>query len=186
MKIPPKTVFWCQIIASIWACFVQVATMNWTLGAIENVCTPYVPHHPSSNPILTSPVDNPLTSPAPTARHSSHQASSGVRPHSLVPHQTSKTNKSRCHRPTTHVRQRQHLPRHTVLLDPRRLFTSTLLRPRALLPALAAENAERACDVGGDGMAASVCSSSLRQLLFLISPLSTLPLAAPSHDSNIN
>jgi len=39
MKVPPKTVFWCQIVASIWACFVQIAVMNWTLGAIDGVCT---------------------------------------------------------------------------------------------------------------------------------------------------
>ncbi|TVY20586.1 Sexual differentiation process protein isp4 [Lachnellula arida] len=39
MKIPPKTVFSCQIVASIWACFVQVAVMNWALGAIDGICT---------------------------------------------------------------------------------------------------------------------------------------------------
>ncbi|KAF2502770.1 small oligopeptide transporter [Lophium mytilinum] len=40
MKVPPRITFWCQIVASIWACFVQVAVMNWTLGAIDGVCTP--------------------------------------------------------------------------------------------------------------------------------------------------
>ncbi|TVY81115.1 Sexual differentiation process protein isp4 [Lachnellula suecica] len=39
MKIPPKTVFTCQIVASIWACFVQVAVMNWALGSIPEICT---------------------------------------------------------------------------------------------------------------------------------------------------
>lgn len=39
MKIPPKTVFSCQIVASIWAVFVQIAVMNWTLANIDNVCT---------------------------------------------------------------------------------------------------------------------------------------------------
>ncbi|TLD38096.1 small oligopeptide transporter [Venturia nashicola] len=39
MKVPPKTVFSCQIVASIWAVFVQIAVMNWTLGNIDNVCT---------------------------------------------------------------------------------------------------------------------------------------------------
>lgn len=39
MKVPPITVFACQVVASIWACFVQVATMNWALGAIDGVCT---------------------------------------------------------------------------------------------------------------------------------------------------
>jgi hypothetical protein len=41
MKIPPRTVFSCQIAASIWAVFVQIAVMNWTLGALDNVCTEY-------------------------------------------------------------------------------------------------------------------------------------------------
>lgn len=38
MKIPPKTTFWCQVVATIWAVFVQIAVMNWTLGNIPNVC----------------------------------------------------------------------------------------------------------------------------------------------------
>lgn len=38
MKIAPKITFWCQIIPSIWAVFVQIAVMNWTLGNIDNVC----------------------------------------------------------------------------------------------------------------------------------------------------
>ncbi|RDW91085.1 hypothetical protein BP5796_02250 [Coleophoma crateriformis] len=39
MKVPPKTVFFCQIVATIWASFVQIAVMNWTLGNIKDVCT---------------------------------------------------------------------------------------------------------------------------------------------------
>ncbi|KAJ5108826.1 hypothetical protein N7456_005501 [Penicillium angulare] len=38
MKIPPRVTFMCQVVASIWACFVQIAVMNWTLGNIDNVC----------------------------------------------------------------------------------------------------------------------------------------------------
>lgn len=38
MKIPPKITFWCQVIPTIWAVFVQIAVMNWTLGNIPNVC----------------------------------------------------------------------------------------------------------------------------------------------------
>ncbi|TQW00245.1 small oligopeptide transporter, OPT family [Cordyceps javanica] len=38
MKIPPKVTFWCQVIPTIWAVFVQIAVMNWTLGNIENAC----------------------------------------------------------------------------------------------------------------------------------------------------
>jgi hypothetical protein len=39
MKVPPRTVFTCQVVASIWACFVQIAVMNWALGAIDGICT---------------------------------------------------------------------------------------------------------------------------------------------------
>lgn len=39
MKIPPKVVFFCQIVPTIWASIVQIAVMNWTLGAIDGVCT---------------------------------------------------------------------------------------------------------------------------------------------------
>ncbi|KMP05660.1 oligopeptide transporter 4 [Coccidioides immitis RMSCC 2394] len=45
MKVPPKTTFTCQVGATIWAVFVQIAVMNWTLGNIENVCTPDQPAH---------------------------------------------------------------------------------------------------------------------------------------------
>lgn len=38
MKIPPRITFMCQVVATVWACFVQIAVMNWTLGNIENVC----------------------------------------------------------------------------------------------------------------------------------------------------
>ncbi|KAF1951242.1 OPT family small oligopeptide transporter [Byssothecium circinans] len=38
MKIPPKTAFMAQVVAAIWASFVQIAVMNWTLGNIPNVC----------------------------------------------------------------------------------------------------------------------------------------------------
>ncbi|KAL3424561.1 OPT family small oligopeptide transporter [Phlyctema vagabunda] len=38
-KIPPRVTFMCQTVATIWAVFVQIAVMNWTLGNIEDVCT---------------------------------------------------------------------------------------------------------------------------------------------------
>jgi OPT family small oligopeptide transporter len=38
MKIPPRITFWCQVVATIWAVFVQIAVMNWALGTIENCC----------------------------------------------------------------------------------------------------------------------------------------------------
>ncbi|THC93217.1 hypothetical protein EYZ11_007299 [Aspergillus tanneri] len=42
MKVPPRVVFTCQVAATIWAAFVQIAVMNWTLGNIDQVCMPIV------------------------------------------------------------------------------------------------------------------------------------------------
>lgn len=39
MKIPPRTLFWGQCICTVWTSIVQVATMQWTLGSITDVCT---------------------------------------------------------------------------------------------------------------------------------------------------
>lgn len=40
MKIPPRTMFVGQTIATLWACIVQVAVLEWGLGgAIKDVCT---------------------------------------------------------------------------------------------------------------------------------------------------
>lgn len=38
MKVPPKTMFMSQTVATIWSSIVQIAVMNWALGAISNVC----------------------------------------------------------------------------------------------------------------------------------------------------
>ncbi|KAL1859528.1 hypothetical protein VTK73DRAFT_7572 [Phialemonium thermophilum] len=38
MKVPPRILFWSQLIASIWSAIVQIAVMNWALGAIPDVC----------------------------------------------------------------------------------------------------------------------------------------------------
>ncbi|KAL3965293.1 hypothetical protein ACCO45_002297 [Purpureocillium lilacinum] len=38
MKVPPRVTFICQVVATIWAVFVQIAVMNWTLGNIDGVC----------------------------------------------------------------------------------------------------------------------------------------------------
>ncbi|KAF1947905.1 OPT family small oligopeptide transporter [Clathrospora elynae] len=38
MKIPPRTAFTAQVVATIWGSFVQIAVMNWTLGNIPDVC----------------------------------------------------------------------------------------------------------------------------------------------------
>ncbi|OAA63871.1 small oligopeptide transporter, OPT family [Cordyceps fumosorosea ARSEF 2679] len=45
MKIPPKVTFWCQVIPTIWAVFVQIAVMNWTLGNIEDACQVHQKDH---------------------------------------------------------------------------------------------------------------------------------------------
>ncbi|KAI2633350.1 OPT family small oligopeptide transporter [Xylaria nigripes] len=38
MKIPPRITFWCQVVPTIWASFVQISVMNWALGNISDVC----------------------------------------------------------------------------------------------------------------------------------------------------
>lgn len=38
MKIPPRVTFSAQIVACLWSSLVQIATMNWALGAIKDVC----------------------------------------------------------------------------------------------------------------------------------------------------
>ncbi|KAH8662219.1 OPT oligopeptide transporter protein-domain-containing protein [Xylariales sp. PMI_506] len=39
MKVPPRAMFWSQLIASIWSAIVQIAVMNWALGTIPGICT---------------------------------------------------------------------------------------------------------------------------------------------------
>ena len=39
MKIPPRITFSCQVAATLWAVFVEIAVMNWTLGFIPGVCS---------------------------------------------------------------------------------------------------------------------------------------------------
>ncbi|PHH69389.1 hypothetical protein CDD80_6780 [Ophiocordyceps camponoti-rufipedis] len=45
MKVPPRITFWCQVVATVWAVFVQVAVMNWTLGHVNGVCENMQPDH---------------------------------------------------------------------------------------------------------------------------------------------
>ncbi|KND95134.1 Sexual differentiation process protein isp4 [Tolypocladium ophioglossoides CBS 100239] len=40
MKIPPRTMFWSQVVATTFSCFVQIAVLNLALENIENVCDP--------------------------------------------------------------------------------------------------------------------------------------------------
>ncbi|KAK3694789.1 putative isp4 protein [Podospora appendiculata] len=39
MKVPPRAMFWSQLVASIWSAIVQICVMNWALGAIPDICT---------------------------------------------------------------------------------------------------------------------------------------------------
>ncbi|KAK7511312.1 OPT family small oligopeptide transporter [Phyllosticta citriasiana] len=43
MKIPPRTMFTAQVVATTVACFVQIAVLNFALNNIEDVCTPQQP-----------------------------------------------------------------------------------------------------------------------------------------------
>nr|BAA03147.1 unnamed protein product [Schizosaccharomyces pombe] len=38
MKLPPRIMFYTQMIATIWSCFVQIGVLDWALGNIDNVC----------------------------------------------------------------------------------------------------------------------------------------------------
>lgn len=38
MKLPPRVTFTAQMVAGVWSSLVQIATMNWALGAIKQVC----------------------------------------------------------------------------------------------------------------------------------------------------
>ncbi|KAJ5729695.1 Sexual differentiation process protein isp4 [Penicillium malachiteum] len=39
MKVPPRVTFAAQMVACFWASFVQIATTNWALGTIKDICT---------------------------------------------------------------------------------------------------------------------------------------------------
>lgn len=45
MKVPPRITFSAQIAATIWCCFVQIATMDWALANIEDACEPIQANH---------------------------------------------------------------------------------------------------------------------------------------------
>lgn len=43
MKIPPRTMFTAQVVATTVACFVQIFVLNFALDNIKDVCTPQQP-----------------------------------------------------------------------------------------------------------------------------------------------
>ncbi|TFY70179.1 hypothetical protein EVG20_g2824 [Dentipellis fragilis] len=45
MKVPPRTMFWCQIVASVVAGTVQLAVQIWMFGHIDSICEPTQKDH---------------------------------------------------------------------------------------------------------------------------------------------
>lgn len=45
MKIPPRVTFMAQMISCFWCSIVQIAVLNWALGAIPDVCARDQPSH---------------------------------------------------------------------------------------------------------------------------------------------
>lgn len=39
MHVPQRSLFAAQLVATIWSCFCQLATVEWAMGAIRGVCT---------------------------------------------------------------------------------------------------------------------------------------------------
>ncbi|SCU93362.1 LAME_0F03532g1_1 [Lachancea meyersii CBS 8951] len=39
MKVAPRTLFWAQMIATVWGALVQVCVMTWAQGNIKDICT---------------------------------------------------------------------------------------------------------------------------------------------------
>jgi hypothetical protein len=45
MKIPPRTMFMAQVVATTVSCFIQVLVLNFALRNIPGVCEPTQPEH---------------------------------------------------------------------------------------------------------------------------------------------
>ncbi|KAK3333123.1 OPT family small oligopeptide transporter [Cercophora scortea] len=45
MKIPPRTMFMAQVVATTFSCFIQIMALNYALRTIPDVCTPWQPEH---------------------------------------------------------------------------------------------------------------------------------------------
>lgn len=45
MHVPQRSLFSAQLVATAWACLCQLATVEWALGAIKNICTPEAAGH---------------------------------------------------------------------------------------------------------------------------------------------
>lgn len=44
LKVPQRSMFWGQLVATIWSCLVQLAVVRWGLTNIRNVCTSLAPN----------------------------------------------------------------------------------------------------------------------------------------------
>lgn len=45
MKIPPRTMFMAQVVATTFSCFIQITVLNAALKSIPEVCTPTQREH---------------------------------------------------------------------------------------------------------------------------------------------
>ncbi|KAB8289796.1 hypothetical protein EYC80_010429 [Monilinia laxa] len=45
IKIPPRTMFMAQVVATTFSCFIQVGILNHALNNIPEICTPHQPSH---------------------------------------------------------------------------------------------------------------------------------------------
>ncbi|EFE43060.1 OPT peptide transporter Mtd1, putative [Trichophyton verrucosum HKI 0517] len=41
MKVPPRSLFWGQLVATIWSCIVQLCVQIWALDNIADICQPH-------------------------------------------------------------------------------------------------------------------------------------------------
>ncbi len=44
MKVPPRTLFWSQTVATFWSGIVQIAVLNWAFGEIPDICSATQPN----------------------------------------------------------------------------------------------------------------------------------------------
>ncbi|QDS77414.1 hypothetical protein FKW77_006407 [Venturia effusa] len=45
MKVPPRTLFFGQLVATAWSCFVQIGVLQWAFANITGICTPKQASH---------------------------------------------------------------------------------------------------------------------------------------------
>jgi len=45
MKIPPRTMFMVQVVATTFSCIIQVLVLNFAIKNIPNVCAPHQAQH---------------------------------------------------------------------------------------------------------------------------------------------